>query len=81
MVRTASHPAKTLETQTQDKYSKRHNPPQKKMNMENYRGAVAAGKQTGHCRASRFVYVALDTPRKRAGDVKLQASKASYGPR
>ena len=36
---------------------------------------------TGHGRASRFVYVTLDSPRKRTGDVNLQASRASYGSR
>ena len=35
---------------------------------------------TGHGRASEFVYVTLDSPRKRTGDVNLQAPRASYGP-
>ena len=40
-----------------------------------------AWKSTGHGRASRFVYVTLDSPRKRTGDVNLQAPRASYGSR
>ena len=38
-----------------------------------------AWKSTGHGRASRFVYVTLDSPRKRTGDVDLQAPRTSYG--
>ena len=49
--------------------------------MKNYRGAVAASKSTGHGRASRLVYIALDSPRKRTGDVNLQAPRPSYSSR
>ena len=40
-----------------------------------------AWTSTGHGRASTFVYVTLDFPSKRTGDVKLQAPRASYGSR
>ena len=49
--------------------------------MRNYRRAAVAGKSTSHGHASRFIYVTLDPPRKRAGNVNLQAPRASYGPR
>ncbi len=59
-------------TKTQNSYLKK---------MKNYREAVVAWKSTGHGRASRFVYVTLDSPRKRTGDVNLQAPRASYSSR
>ena len=40
-----------------------------------------AWKSTGHGRASTFVYVTLDSSRKRTGYVNLQAPRASYGSR
>ena len=42
---------------------------------------MAARKSTGYGRASRFVYVALDSSRKCTGDVNLQAPGASVGSR
>ena len=40
-----------------------------------------ACKATGYLRASKFINVTLDPPGKRAGDVKLQAPRTSYGSR
>ena len=42
---------------------------------------VAAWKSTDHGRASRFVYVTMDSPRKRTRDMNLQAPRNSYGSR
>ena len=42
---------------------------------------MTASKAIGHGRASRFVNVTLDSPRKRTGDLNVQAPRASYGSR
>ena len=81
MVKTAPHLVKKRVRNTPNNPKTKTPNPKTQKKMENYRGATVAWKSTGHSRASRFIYVTLDPPKKRAGDVNLQAPRALNGSR